>query len=93
MSSNLVNNLKTALFVMERDFKDLGVFKYVNEVCLECGDQELRLGGELKDQLSDGLAVLRIQSVVKLVQDVERRSFHLEHCKDECNDNHSLLST
>ena len=43
--------------------------------------------------MGDGLSVLSVQGVVKLVKDVEGSRFHPQHSKDHCDDHDCLLAT
>ena len=54
-----------------------------NQLGLERGDQELRPGCKLVDQVCDGGAVLGVESMVELVEDVEWCRVELEHSEDE----------
>ncbi len=76
--------------VSGRDLEQL--VSSIDQLRLECRDEELRLLGEIKDQACYGSPILRVQGIVKLVHDVEGSGLNLEDRKEERSSHNSLLS-
>ena len=94
----LTDLLDIALSSPKEHFKYLGLTLslssgYPNHLRLVRCDQELRLVRQLANERGYGGSILGIESVIKLIEDVERSRVELEYSEDKSDNNHSLLAS
>lgn len=82
-----------AFTISKLDFTNQSPLHIINELRLKSCDQELGPSCQLCDYSRDSTSVLTIQSMVKLIKNIERCRLHLQHSEEHRYYNDGLLAT